>query len=204
VLVAALFGMRRTGTTERPSLGLATVLWCGVLLALTHRLPVVRVWLFLLPLFLLAVAHGLIRMTSRTRAGVVVDSPLTAIALSAGIVALALLGNTVRRSDDTGAFRGARSMTAALAAELRPGDRVLAPIPTNGPLLYYFAAAGLDTALLNTPPAQTRRAYLVLEPARGRTLEWAVKVRMIDPALFAEPRLLMRDEEFELWRTVRR
>ena len=204
VLVAALLGARRTATSDRPSLALAAALWCGALLAVTHRVPFVRVWLFLLPLFLLAVARGIIRIASRTRAGAVVGSPLGAIVLSAAVIGLALLGNTVRRSDDTGAFRGARSMTATLAAELRPGDRVLAPIPTNAPLLYYFRAAGLDTALLSTPPALTRRAYLVLDPRRGHTLDWAVKVRMIDPALFGEPRLLMRDDEFELWRTDRR
>jgi hypothetical protein len=81
---------------------------------------------------------------------------------------------------------------------------VLAPIPTNGPLLYYFSARGLDTALLTTPPERTRRAFLVLDPARGRTLRWAVEVGMIDPAVFAEPTLLLRSDGTEVWRADRR
>ena len=205
VLILALLGARRTVPGERPSVAAATLLWCGVLLALTHRTPFVRVWLFLLPLFLLAVSRGAVRVARRSRlAALAANVPLASAAIAAVMVTLMLLSRAVTTSDDTGAFRGARSATALMATQLRPGDRVLAPIPTNGPLLYYFSAAGLDTALLNTPPEATRRAYLVLEPSKGRTLEWAVKVGMIDPALFGEPSLLMRDTEFELWRTERR
>jgi hypothetical protein len=81
---------------------------------------------------------------------------------------------------------------------------VLAPIPTNGPLLYYFASRGLDTALLNTPPERTRRAFLVLDPARGRTLDWAVSVGMIDPSEYRDPTLLLRRPDVELWKSDRR
>jgi hypothetical protein len=204
VLVLALAGVRRTGRAERPSLALATAVWCAVLLAATHRVPFVRVWLFLLPLFYLAVARGLLRIARQTRAADVAASPMTAIVVAAGVASIALFGDTVRASDDTGAFPAARGVTAQLAAELRPGDRVLAPIPTNGPLLYYFSARGLDTALLTTPPERTRRAFLVLDPSRGRTLTWAVQVGMIDPAAYQDPALVMRQPDVEVWRSERR
>ena len=100
--------------------------------------------------------------------------------------------------------RSAREVTERLNDSLRPGDRVLAPIPTNGPLLYYFSARGLDTAMLNTPPESTRRAFLVLDPARGRTLDWAVSVGMIDPAAYVTPTLLLRRADVELWSSDRR
>jgi hypothetical protein len=203
VLVLALAGAWRTERTERPSLALATVVWCAVLLAATHRVPFVRVWLFLLPLFHLAIARGLLRIVRRTRAADAA-SPMSAVVVAAGVASLALFGDTVRTSDDTGSFPAARAITARLATELRAGDRVLAPIPTNGPLLYYFSARGLDTALLTTPPERTRRAYLVLDPSRGRTLSWAVEVGMIDPALYVEPTVLLRSPTVELWRADRR
>ena len=204
LLIAALVGARHHPESDRPSLALATTLGCGALLLATHRVPFVRVWLFLLPLFLLAVARGVLRIARRVREESRHAAPLAAVATAAAVVAMALIRDTVRSSDDTGAFRAGREVTAVLSPELRPGDRVLAPIPANGPLLYYFGARGLDTALLNTPPARTRRAFLVLDPSRGRTLDWAVSVGMIDPALFDEPRLLMRREDVELWRTERR
>jgi hypothetical protein len=204
VLVVAALGVRRPEPSGRPSLALATALWCFVLLAVTHRVPFVRVWLFLLPLFHLAVARGLMRVARNTRGAWALTSPPSAVALALGVAAMALLGDTARASDDTGAFRAAREVTTRLATELRPGDRVLAPIPTNGPLLYYFSARGLDTALLNTPPAATRRAFLVLDPAHGRSLEWAVSVGMIDPRAYREPTLLLRRADVELWRSDRR
>jgi hypothetical protein len=129
---------------------------------------------------------------------------MSAIIVAAGVASVALLGDAVRASDDTGTFPAARGVTARLATELRAGDRVLAPIPTNGPLLYYFSARGLDTALLTTPPERTRRAFLVLDPSRGRTLTWAVKVGMIDPSVFAEPMVLLRSPGAEVWRADRR
>jgi hypothetical protein len=204
LLVLALAGAWRAARSERPSLVLATVLWCAVLLAATHRVPFVRVWLFLLPLFCLAVARGLVRVAGRTRAAGAVASPTGAVVVAAGVASVALFSDAVRASDDTGSFPEARGVTARLATELRAGDRVLAPIPTNGPLLYYFSARGLDTALLTTPPERTRRAFLVLDPSRGRTLTWAVEVGMIDPAVYVEPTVLLRSGRVEVWRADRR
>ena len=206
LLLLALAGIARSERTERsdrPSLAAAAAVWCGILLLFTHRIPFVRVWLFLLPLFLLAAARGIVRLARRAAPTGSIPS-WTAPMLAALMVGLVLARDTVRTSGDTGAFPGARAMTDAIAAELRSGDRVLAPIPTNGPLLYYFAARGLDTALLNTPPERTRRAYLVLDPASGRTLDWAVSVGMIDPSAYREPTLLLRRPGLELWRTERR
>ena len=204
LLVAAMLGVRRTAPSDRPSLAVATSVWCGALLAITHRVPFVRVWLFLLPLFQLATARGLLRLARRTRAAERFASPLSAAAVATFMGAVALVTDAARASDDTGTFRAAREITELLAGELRPGDRVLAPIPSNGPLLYYFSARGLDTAMLATPPDRTRRAFLVLDPARGRTLAWAVSVRMIDPATYREPTPLLRRPDVELWRSERR
>lgn len=204
LLALALIGAWRTERSDRPSLAVATTLWCGVLLGATHRVPFVRVWLFLLPLFHLAVARGLVRVAGRTLGNALATSPLAAAVLAAAVTTIALLGGSVRASDDTGAFPAARDVTARLASELRPGDRVLAPIPTNGPLLYYFSARGLDTALLTTPPDRSRRAWLVLEPARGRTLQWAVTIGMIDPAVYDQPSLIMQRPDVEIWRSEKR
>jgi hypothetical protein len=166
--------------------------------------PFVRVWLFLIPLFLLAVARGVVNAARAPRAHDVVSSPLTAVATAALVSSIALVTDAVRDSPDTGAFPAAPAVAERLAGELRAGDRVLAPIPTNGPLLYYFSQRGLDTALLSTPPDRTRRAFLVLDPERGRSLNWAVSVGMIDPSRYADPVLLMRQPGVELWRSERR
>jgi hypothetical protein len=206
--VLALLGLRRLAPSRRPSLALATVTWSVVLLLLTHRIPFVRVWLFMLPLFLLAVGRGLIHVWRDTIGYRLPSWKLEASWAAAALVVLlgaeALRSRAALESTDTGVFQPAREVAALLAPRLQPGDRVLAPIPTNGPLLYYFAERGLDTASLTVPMNRSRRAYLVLDTARGQNLDWAVRVGMIDPSQFRAPELVGRSGNAEVWRTERR
>jgi hypothetical protein len=206
--VLALLGLRRFCPSRAPSLALATVTWCATLLLLTHRIPFVRVWLFMLPLFLLAVARGLIHVWRDTighrRPSWKLEQSWVAAALVMLLGVVALRSRAALESPDTGVFQPAREVAALLAPRLRPGDRVLAPIPTNGPLLYYFAERGLDTASLTVPITRSRRAYLVLDTARGQSLDWAVRVGMIDPAQFRAPELVGRSGNAEVWTTERR
>jgi hypothetical protein len=206
--VLALLGLRRISPSRAPSLALATTLWCAVLLLATHRVPFVRVWLFLLPLFLLAVARGLVHVWRDTvghrRPAWQVDPAWAAAGVALLLGSEALRSRAAISSDDTGAFRPARDVATLIAPRLKPGDRVLAPIPSNGPLLYYFAEQGLDTASLTVPLARSQRAFLVLDRANGQDLAWAVRVGMIDPASFREPELLGRPGNAEVWATERR
>ena len=208
LLLLALAGVRRPARPSGASLTLATMLWCVALLVATHRVPFIRVWLFALPLFLLAVARGMLRLWRTAVAPSVpalrMDAGRAAMLLAAAAGAGAVWTRSAERSDDTGAFPAARAVTTLLAPRLRAGDRVLAPIPTNGPLLYYFAASGLDTASLTVPIDRSSRAFLVLDPSRGQSVDWAVGVGMIDPGAFVEPTLVGRPDGAEVWETERR
>jgi hypothetical protein len=200
----ALYGLRPTVPSSRASLATATLLWCVGLFLLSHRQPFARFWLFMLPLVLLCVARGIVRVLDRWPSSRRLAPATWAYAIALALAVVALGTRAAEVTDDTGTYREARAVTAVLAAQLRAGDRVLAPIPNNAPLLYYFDEKKLDVGLLDTPPAATRRAFLVLNPQRGQTLEWAVKKGMIDPAFFTEPVLLLKAPDAELWRTERR
>jgi hypothetical protein len=203
MVVLALIGLppeRRGGV----SFALAAVAACLGLFLFSHAHPFVRVWLFFAPLFLLAVGRGLVRVSRRARLRTPFDPAWSAAALALLVSAIALRTRAAEGTDDTGRFAAARDVTAALAPQLRPGDRVLATIPLNAPLLWYFGARGLDTSALNTPPASTRRAFLVLDPARGQTLARAVEAGIIDPSRFAQPTLVSRSGGAEVWRSDRR
>ena len=200
----ALVGMLRHVPTPRGRLVMAALLWCTLLLLATHRAPFHRVWLFLLPLFLLAVARGTLRCVRRVHAGELRAAPAIAVALALSLVALSLGRRSVQENDDTGAFRPAQGMTAVLAPRLRAGDRVLAPIPSIGPMLYYFPRAGADTVLLTVPLERASRAFLVLDLHGGQTLEWAVRSGMIDPIQFPQPTLIAKYPGAELWEVSRR
>jgi hypothetical protein len=206
VALLAVLGIRGgpDEQTNRPSLALAVAIGCGGLLLATHRAPFVRVWLFLLPLFLMSVARGTRRMLSRVAQLRDVNGRWIPLGIAVALSAAALVTHSAERSDDTGTFRPAREVTALLAPKLRPGDRVLAPIPAIGPLLYYFPFAGADTVLLTVPKQFASRVFLVLDTPHGQSLEWAVASGVIDPRLFAQPTLLARYADGEVWEAARR
>src|SRR4030088_493434 len=56
----ALYGLSRVAPRGRASLAGATLIWSVGLFLLSHRQPFARFWLFMLPLFLLCVARGLV------------------------------------------------------------------------------------------------------------------------------------------------
>ena len=204
VAVVALLGLRRRTPMTRPSLVTAAAIWCIALLGATHRAPFIRVWLFLLPLFLIAVARGLLRCVPRFASRDLPRDLWIPVAVAAAALVAAVTTHAAEQSDDTGAFRSAEQVTAVLAPMLRADDRVLAPIPSIGPLLYYFPRAGADTARLTVPLDSSRRAFLVLDAHQGQTLAWAVANHIIDPVLFTQPKLLAKYADGELWETSRR
>ena len=207
-LALAVVGVVRSRRTRRdtPSLAGAIAIWCGVLLLATHRVPFMRMWIFLLPLYCIAMASGVAAVgerlfparavpTLRQRTPGLTLAPVLAVMLAA----LSLSTQSLAATNETGSFPEAPAITAALKPQLRAGDRVLAPIPTNGPLLFYFVAEHVETGYLSTREDVMRRAFLVLDTTRGQSLDWAVRVGMIDPRRFARPRLVGRFGAAELW-----
>ena len=202
--VMAIVGLPRLEANKRARLSVAAAIWCTLLLCATHRVPFIRVWLFLLPLFLLSVSRGVVRVLDLSRAPGKATPVVLATGLAVAMCVVALLTRSAERTDDTGAFRSARSVAALLAPRVKHGDRILAPIPAIGPLLYYTSRVGTDTTLLTVPVETAARVFIVLDTDVGQTLAWAVKEGFIDPAMFSEPTLLARYPDGEVWETVRR
>ena len=203
--VAGVLRSRRMRPHE-PSVAVAAAIWCGVLLLATHRVPFMRIWIFLLPLYVVALAAGVVGVaerlfpsgtsaTGRQRTLGLATAPLLAVVLAG----LSLSTRSLVATNETGSFPDAPAITAALKPQLRAGDRVLAPIPTNGPLLFYFVTEHVETGYFSTREDVMRRAFIVLDTTRGQSLDWAVRVGMIDPRRFARPRLVGRFGTAELW-----
>lgn len=204
----AFWGMRGDARERRVPLALAVIAWCVGVLCLTHRTPFVRFWLSILPLFLLAAGRGLARWaeTWRRRAPRLphLDAAWGAVLLASLAGAVALSTRAAETSDDTGTFRPANAVTTLVGPRLRPGDRVLAIIPANAPLLYYFGVRGIDMGYLGTPDSLTRRRFVVLDPTRGQDFQWAVRVGLLDPARDEVPALLGRPDGSEVWFAAQR
>ena len=197
-VVAALF-MRRAGRWRVPVFGAALVA-ATLLLLVNGRIPYLRVWLFLLPLLLVAAAGGLAHAAERV--GGAAGGAARSGTLIAGCVAVAIGGATglihsdvVRRAEDTGTLRDGASIAALLARSAGPRDRVIASAPSDVPLVYHLQRLRLAHDPLRASPDSAPRLWVVVNDAAGQRLPallGAAEVMTID---FAPPRLVARFPE---------
>jgi 4-amino-4-deoxy-L-arabinose transferase-like glycosyltransferase len=158
----------------RVSLPLAAFVWCSWLLVVTHRAPHPRMWLWCLPLLGALLGLGVVELFERSkRLATRLPVISTAIAI-VGVVAV-IASNAVLRARDTGTFPESELIASGLAGTLKPGDRVLAAVPTNGPLAYHFHRLGVDPKVLAIEEAEADRLIVVVNAAEGETLEDVVQ-----------------------------
>ena len=183
----AAVGVARSHRTSREgaSVLLAAYVWSAVVLLVDHRVPFARTWLWMLPIVALATGEVVTRQVHRlSLAAVGRYLPGIAATIATVGVGWGFATNALGRNHDTGVFAGAEPIAAVLAKQTRPGDRILAPIPSNAPLQYYLLRAGSDTALLSTPDSVIKREIIVLNAAYGQTVPWAITVGIIDTSRF--------------------
>ncbi|OYV73080.1 MAG: hypothetical protein B7Z72_03310 [Gemmatimonadetes bacterium 21-71-4] len=186
-LAAAGLVRRRRVTRATVSPLLAAYVWSALLLLATHRMPYDRIWLWLLPLVVLAVGSAVELLLDTARGARLRSSlPLLAGALAVAGVAWGFARDALGNDADTGVFAAAEPLARVLVGVVQPGDRILAPIPANAPLQYYLlrAGAGADTALLSTPVADATREIIVLAPRYHQTIQQAIAQGMVDTARF--------------------
>lgn len=152
------------------------VFWCVLLVVVRRINPFERVWLFALPLYLMAASAGLVHLLSGWGGASrrwVLPTVCTAT--------LVLLGwnnvqsRSVEQSLETGTLPEARELTVVLKERLRDEDRVLARCPSNAPLLYYFRKEGVPSRYLIEESEllswQGRHLYVVVNRNHGQTLQ---------------------------------
>lgn len=197
VAIAFLFfvvvAVRRHAALSRFRIGLplAAFVFCSWLLVVTHRAPLPRVWLWLLPLFLSLTAAGLIAVLEQRSA------PRRLVTDHVGLFAMgiAVLGavfvtrsSAVLVSLETGLFRDAERATDALKVALRPGDLVVTGPEAAGVLSYYFEQKKVDRSHLAVVPSRAQRVFVVVDSASGQALDRMPVPREVrDTMRFAPP-----------------
>lgn len=139
------------------------------LVAIQRVVPFERVWLFLLPLYLISAAAGLLYPARRlaATAGFGAAVAVAAVALCASLAGLEVATRSVYRSEDTSTFRDASDVASLLARTIRPSDRVLSAPPADQILEYYLDAEGLDGGRLLYTGARPTRLFAVVEERAG-------------------------------------
>lgn len=115
-------------------------------------------------------------------------SALLAVVLAVACSFSVVTSFAVLLTRDTGTYREAEEATAAMRGFLRPRDRIIAAIPTNGPLEYYLYRAGIDRVQLYFDPRQAERAVGIIDYAEGQSLEALMAQSFVrDTAVWGQP-----------------
>ena len=147
---AVSLAFHRRVSPYRVPLAVVTVVWIVPVVLAQRVTPYERVWLFLLPLYFVLAAAGLAYLWAAFAPGPAhrksILFALLAVGLSVGLSYNVARTQSVYWSEDTGTLRDAQAITLWMKDHLKPGDLVLAAVPSYGPLEYYFQLYNLPAA----------------------------------------------------------
>jgi hypothetical protein len=169
--ILALF-LHRLLSKQRVPLIFAMLLWVVPLVIVQRVVPMDRVWLFALPLYLIAASAGcslaIMPILERMR----FRQAFSMVAVMVGL----LLGIEGERSSSVylaNEGRGLPEIAVYLKAQLKPGDSVLAAVPSDTLLLYYFQQYGVPSSYLNAPNSD--RVLVIVNEHENNTLRTVLK-----------------------------
>lgn len=173
-LVIGLLFHRRIARHRVP-LAPVAVLWIGFALLVQRVTPQPRIWFFLLPLFYLLGAAGLVWVGQVLLARRPLRQPYLVLGLA--LLAGLLVGQHIYSRMQVSSLRpgyvsDAEDAALFLSQRLEPGDQVLAMIPLNYPAKYYLMRLGFarDTLCSNDCPLGEGRVYALVNERQGQEL----------------------------------
>ena len=175
----------------RVGLPLAVFTWSCWLLVVNHRAPFARTWIWVTPIAAALAGAGMLLLLgrgARTRAVAEKYVPQLATAVVLVTAVSVVLSFAVLLTRDTGTYREAADAAAVFRRIVRPGDRILAAIPTNGPLDYYLNREGVDRAYLSQDERTANRIFAVVDLGEGQTLGQVVAYSVVrDTSVWEQP-----------------
>lgn len=195
--IVAATVLRGSRARRSVSLAGAAIVAATVLLLTNGRIPYVRVWLYLLPLALIAAGGGLTHLWRRlaVRVPALEQGDVRRAALAAAILLIGAggaLGLTRSRvvwtADDTGVFPEAAAVANRLVASAADGDRAIASAPADLPLAYYLRRSARGRSLLAASPDSAQRIWVVVDDAEQQDVNVLLRRAEIMTIDFAPPR----------------
>ncbi|MEW6716663.1 MAG: glycosyltransferase family 39 protein [Chloroflexota bacterium] len=137
LLTSMLFHKRLT--KHRVPLVIAALLWIGVVLLIQRVAPWSRIWLFILPIYLILASAGIIglftRLKIRTEEGKSIPWVITGAVLILALGFYSMHTNPPYTPGETGSVE---EITLFLKGYLQPGDVVITKPPLGAIVVYYF------------------------------------------------------------------
>jgi len=184
----------------------AAIVWL-VPLVLIHRPTMFeRVWLFLLPIYLMVSASGLVfalRFILRKENIFKIVVFTLVILLTLGIGFNVIQSKSVYYSTETGTLQDAEEITIFLKDKLKYPDRLIVGCPSEWPLPYYFDRYGVSIDFLNNDLDKAKRAFIVINTINDQDLDYVLNWANISLDGFGELELLKKFETAEVYVTYR-
>jgi len=182
-------------TIHRVPIILAVAMWCIPVLIVHRVIPYVRVWLFLLPLYIglasSGVSYFLRPIGSKINHYRYVIFVILVITLSFWLSLNVIRTKSVYYSEEQGTLRDAEAITIFLEDYLKHGDRVLAVCPSDAPLLYYFNLYDVPVKHLFYDLHSSYHILVVVNEPR-QTLEGLLDQEGLSVSNYSVPKLIQQ------------
>lgn len=164
-------------SAHRFPLQIAAVIWIAIALIIQKVAPWPRIWLFLLPVFIIWGTSGviyLLRLAFLQRP--LLDKGYIAI-LGAAILlpAFLLTSYSISPPYPANIISPEEEITRYLKDYLEPGDVVVATSPTRSQVGYYFSAYGISEDFFYNQQSKFNRAIVLVNEKQGEPLESVIK-----------------------------
>ena len=178
--IASLALHKRISRQKAP-LQVAAVLWILVAIVLQRVAPLARVWMFLLPLYIIWSTAGILGLLWLAIPARVQPQASGLVFLAAilipGVVMISSFTQTAASGNAPGAEEG---ITLYFQEHLQPGDIVVAQSPIATPLQYYFQAYGLPPGSFDYQAADPQKLWVVVSRRYDQTVESVLRRRGLD------------------------
>ena len=175
IIISLIF--HRKLSAHRFPLQIAAVIWIAVALIIQKVAPWPRIWLFLLPLFIIWGTSGLIYLLSL----VISQKPFSEkgypviLGLAIFVPAFLLTTYSINPPYPAQIIGPEEEITRYLKDYLQPGDVVVATSPTRAQVGYYFSAYGISEDFFYTQGSKFNRAIVLVNEKQGEPLESVIQ-----------------------------
>ena len=197
---ASLLFHRRVCTYRVPVVA-AALLWVLPVITVQRVIPFERVWLFFLPLYLGLASAGLSYLLGASR-----FSSARSIVFTTGTLVLTIWlslnvvqSRSVYYSNETGTLRDAEAIALFLKGYLKSGDRVIASVPSDAPLVYYFNLHEIPLKYFTGDLVSNKRIMVVVNESHHQTLKWFLDRMKLEGVDFNTTEVIRRYDSATLY-----
>ena len=186
---------------------LAAIIWLIPILLIQRPTMYERLWLFLLPLYLIISSSGieyLLSIIIKKQFVYRIIIIFIVLSLTVGLGINIIKNKSVYYSKETGTLRDAENITIFLEDFLQPKDRIILGCPSEWPLPYYFDRYNISTSYFSNDLNKANRAFIIINTENDQNLDYCLNWSNLKLDNFSEIKLLKKYETAEIYVTYRK